>query len=409
MRPANGSKLTSVSRGHATEFAGVIGASALLTICLAAISCSRKENNAPPAGSAFASTQSLPQVELATVKSQRLNTTISLPGELMPYEAIDVYARETGFVKSIKVDRGSRVKKGELIAELDAPELVAQRAQANAAYQSTESQLVAAQAKLSADQSTYEHMNSAAKIPGVVAANDLAIAQKTAQSDEANIAALGKTAEAAQEGFRAITQLESYLKITAPFDGQVTTRYVHPGALVGPAGGTGTMTPIVRIETLNRLRLVVPVPENDAAGIPEGTQVSFAAPPFPGRTFRAPIARISHGIDTKTRTMPVELDVRDPRGELVPGTFCGVEWPVHRTYPTLFVPVSAVASDLERTFVIRVSNNRTEWVDVKTGVRADDLMEVFGALHAGDEVATHATDQLRAGIEVFSRLVTPKQ
>jgi RND family efflux transporter MFP subunit len=348
-------------------------------------------------------------VELATVKSQRLNTTISLPGELMPYEAIDVYARETGFVKSIKVDRGSRVKKGELIAELDAPELVAQRAQANAAYQSTESQLVAAQAKLSADQSTYEHMNSAAKIPGVVAANDLAIAQKTAQSDEANIAALGKTAEAAQEGFRAITQLESYLKITAPFDGQVTTRYVHPGALVGPAGGTGTMTPIVRIETLNRLRLVVPVPENDAAGIPEGTQVSFAAPPFPGRTFRAPIARISHGIDTKTRTMPVELDVRDPRGELVPGTFCGVEWPVHRTYPTLFVPVSAVASDLERTFVIRVSNNRTEWVDVKTGVRADDLMEVFGALHAGDEVATHATDQLRAGIEVFSRLVTPKQ
>lgn len=381
----------------------------LLTICLGSISCSQKGNNTPASASASTSTQSLPQVELTSVKSQKLTTTISLPGELMPYEAIDVYARETGFVKSIKVDRGSPVKQGELIAELDAPELVAQRAQANAAYQSTESQLVAAQAKLSADQSTYERMNSAAKIPGAVAANDLVIAEKTAQSDEANVAALQKTAEAAEEGLRAITQLESYLNITAPFDGQVTTRYIHPGALVGPAAGTGAMTPIVRIETLNRLRLVVPVPENDAAGVPEGTQVSFTALLFPGRTFHAPIARISHGIDSKTRTMPVELDVQDPHAELVPGTFCEVDWPVHRTYPTLFVPVSAVASDLERTFVIRVTNNRTEWVDVRIGVRAGDLMEVFGDLHAGDDVATRGTDQLRAGTEVSSRFVTPKQ
>jgi membrane fusion protein (multidrug efflux system) len=118
-------------------------------------------------------------VELTTVKSQKLNATISLPGELMSYEAIDVYTKETGFVKSIKVDRGSRGKEGELIAELDAPKLAAQRAQANAAYRSAESQLAAAQTQLSADQSTYEHMNSAAKIPGVVAANDLAIAEKT--------------------------------------------------------------------------------------------------------------------------------------------------------------------------------------------------------------------------------------
>jgi multidrug efflux pump subunit AcrA (membrane-fusion protein) len=151
------------------------------------------------------------------------------------------------------------------------------------------------------------------------------------------------------------------------------------------------------------------IPENDAAGVPEGTQVNFTVPTFPGRTFHVPVARISHGIDTKTRTMPVELDVQDPRAELVPGTFCEVEWPVHRTYPTLFVPFSAVASDLERTFVIRVTNNRTEWVDVRTGVRAGDVIEVFGNLHSGDEVATHGSDQLRAGVEVSTRFVTPKQ
>lgn len=389
--------------------ASIAALSALLTICLASISCGQKEKNAAPAASVSTSTQPLPQVELTTVKSQRLNTTISLPAELMPYESVDIYAKETGFVKSIKVDRGSKVKQGELIAELEAPELVAQRAQAAAAYQGAESQLAAGQAKLAADQATYQRMSSAAKTPGVVAGNDLDIAQKTTQSDEANVGALQMTAQAAQESLKAVTQLESYLKITAPFDGQVTTRYVHPGALVGPSGGTGTMTPIVRLETLKRLRLVVPVPENDAAGVPEGTQVSFTAPLFPGRTFRAPIARISHGIDTKTRTMPVEVDVRDPRAELVPGTFCEVEWPVHRTYPTLFVPASAVASDLQRTFVIRVRANRTEWVDVKTGVRAGNLMEVFGDLHQGDGVATHGTDQLRAGTEVSSRLVSSKE
>jgi RND family efflux transporter MFP subunit len=160
------------------------------------------------------------------------------------------------------------------------------------------------------------------------------------------------------------------------------------------------MTPIVRVETLNHHRLVVPVPEDDVAGVPEGSMVSFTVPSFPGRIFRAPIARISHGVDIKTRTMPVELDIKDPGAELVPGIFCEVEWPVHRTYPTLVVPVSAVASDLQRTFVIRIRNNRTEWVDVKTGVTSGNLVEVFGDLREGDEIAARGTDQLPGGTEV---------
>ena len=372
----------------------------LLAACLMVASCGRKGSSETQTVSELSAAQALPQVDVTIVKSQKLAATISLPAELVPYEAVDLYAKETGFVKSIKVDRGSRVKQGELIAELEAPELLAQRAQANAAYQGAEAQLAAGQAKLAADQATYQHMSAASKTPGVVAGNDLDIAQRTAQSDEANVGALQMTAEAGQESLKAVTQLESYLEITAPFDGQVTTRYVHPGALVGPAGGTGTTTPIVRIETLTRHRLVVPVPENDAAGVPDKTQVSFTVPSFPGRTFKAPVARVSHGIDTKTRTMPVELDVSDPHMELVPGTFCEVAWPLHRTYPTLFVPASAVASDLQRTFVIRIRQNKTEWVDVKTGVRAGTLIEVFGDLRAGEEVAIRGTDQLRAGSEV---------
>ena len=382
------------------KFAGTATLSVLLAMSLGSISCRQDTSS-----TASAAPQTVPQMDVTAVESQKLTTTERLPAELIPYESVNIYAKETGFVKSITVDRGSKVKQGKLIAQLEAPELVAQRAQANAAYQSAESQLAAGQAKLAADQATYQHMSNASKVPGVVAGNDLDIAQRTAQSDEATVAALQKTALAAQENLRAVTQLQSYLSITAPFDGQVTTRYVHPGALVGPAGGPGAMTPIVQIQTLTRHRLVVPVPEYDVAGIPGGTEVSFTVPSYPGRVFQAPIARISRAVDIKTRTMPVELDVRDPHAELDPGTFCQVSWPVRRAYSTLFVPASAVASDLERTFVIRIGNNRIEWVDVKTGARSGNLIEVFGDLKEGDEVAVRGTDQLRPGTVVSPRLV----
>jgi membrane fusion protein, multidrug efflux system len=374
----------------------------ILLLCAASTACSHDLSTSASAA------PSTPQVDAVAVKSQKLKSTERLPAELLAYEAVDMYAKETGFVKSIRVDRGSKVKQGELIAVIEAPELVAQRAQANASYQSAESQLAAAQAKLSADQATYEHMQSAAKVPGVVAANDLAIAEKTTESDQASVAALQNTADAAQENLKAVAQLESYLNITAPFDGEVTTRFVHPGTLVGPAGGPAAMKPIVRIETTTRHRLVVPVPENDVAGVPEGTVVSFTVPSFPGRAFHAPIARISHEVDLKTRTMPVELDVADPHAELVPGTFSQVEWPIQRKYPTLLVPTSAVASDLQRSFVIRLDQNRAEWVDVTTGARADNLVEVFGNLHEGDVVAVRGTDQLRNGAEVTPYLIEQK-
>jgi len=143
-------------------------------------------------GSASAAPPTTPQLEVATVKSAKLNTTERLPAELTPYERVEVFAKETGFVKSIAVDRGSKVKQGELIAELEAPELVARQAQANASYESAQSQLAAGQARLASDQGTYQHMSAAAKVPGVVAANDLEIAQKTVQADEANVAASRK-------------------------------------------------------------------------------------------------------------------------------------------------------------------------------------------------------------------------
>jgi RND family efflux transporter MFP subunit len=340
------------------------------------------------------------KVQVAKVVAQKLALTAHLPGEIEPYEVVAVFPRVNGFVKSISVDRGSHVRAGQRIAQLEAPELVAQRSEAQSKLQAARAQLAASEAKVASDEGTYEHLKAAAATPGVVAGNDLFVAQKTLDADRAQLTAQQDNIDAAQQALQAIAQTEAYLQVKAPFDGVVTERNVHPGALVGPAGAAGAAVPMLRIETLSRLRVVVPVPETYAAGVPDGTKVDFTVPAFPGRIFGGTIARIAHSVDIKTRTMPVELEAANLKGELSPGTFSDVLWPVRRSYPTLFVPTSSVAATLERVFVVRIRDGKTEWIDVKTGATVEKMTEVFGDLHEGDMVAIRGTDELRPGTSV---------
>jgi RND family efflux transporter MFP subunit len=355
-----------------------------------------------------AGAQSAPAVNVVAVESQKLDTVLSLPAQIIPYETVDIYPKVTGFIETIRVDRGSHVQAGELIVRLSAPELLAQRAQAEASLQSAQSQLSAAQAKLASDEGTYKHLAAAAKTPGVVAGNDLQVAEQSAAADRAHVDAAANNVRSAQDALSSVTQLESYLEIRAPFRGVVTLRNLHPGALVGPASGTPGAQPIVQVENLDRLRLVVPVPEAYTAGIREGQQATFSVPAYPGRSFHAPIARIAHDVSQNTRTMAVELDVRNPDAQITPGSFATVEWPIHRCYPTMLVPSTAVTTDLQRTFVIRVREGKAEWVDVKTGVAVSGKTEVFGELQPGDIVVANATDAIRPGTSLSThRLSLP--
>jgi membrane fusion protein, multidrug efflux system len=359
-------------------------------------SCGQDDKSSAKAANA----QAAPNIEVAKVTAQKLSITVHLPGEIEPYEAVAIFPRVTGFVKSITVDRGSHVRAGQLMAQLEAPELVAQRSEAQSKLQGAKAQLAAAEAKVASDESTYEHLKAAAATPGVVAGNDLFVAQKTSEADRAQVQSQQQNVEAAQQALQAVTETEAYLQVKAPFDGIVIERNVHPGALVGPGGAASAANPMLRIETLSRLRVVVPVPENYAAGVPERMKVDFTVPAFPGRIFHGTIARISHAVDVKTRTMPVELEATNPHAELSPGTFAEVLWPVRRNYPTLFVPTSAVATTLEHVFVVRIRDGKAEWVDVKTGATVEKMSEVFGDLHEGDTVAARGTDELRPGTAV---------
>jgi RND family efflux transporter MFP subunit len=177
----------------------------------------------------------------------------------------------------------------------------------------------------------------------------------------------------------------------------ITERSVIEGSLVSPAA------PLVRLQELARLRLVVPVPEAASGSIAEGGAVTFTVPAFPGVPFGGKVARMARALDPWTRSLPVELDVDNADGRLAPGMFPEVQWQMKRAAPTLFVLSSAVVTTTERTFVIRVKDGTTEWVDVKPGVSTGALLEVFGKLAEGETVALRATDELRPGT-----VVTPK-
>jgi len=337
-------------------------------------------------------------IDAARVVEQPVNVVLSMPGQLDPYEAVEVYPRVTGFVKSIGVDRGSRVRAGDVLATIEAPELAAQRAEAQSKVQAAGAQLAATRAKADADAGTYDRLRAASATPGVVAGNDLAVAQKAVEADRSQVAAAEQNVEAARQVLQSVAAMEGYLTVVAPFDGVVTERRVHPGALVGPGGGPGAQ-PMLRVMQNDRLRLVVPLPEAYVADVRRGTLLTFTVQAYPGQTFTGSIARIAQSVDVSTRTMAVELDVANRDGRLAAGAFCQVQWPVHRASPSLFVPSASVASTTDRTFVIRIRNGKTEWVDVRTGLTSGALIEVFGDLRAGDNVAARGTDEIRPGTD----------
>jgi RND family efflux transporter MFP subunit len=333
--------------------------------------------------------------ELTKVVSQRLQKTTNIPGELKAFQAVDLHAKVTGFVESIHVDRGSRVKKGDVLAVMTAPEIEARRAEAEARIATVEADLSEAEANLAAAESTYQRLAEASKTPGVVAGNEVVLAGKSVEANQAKAQSLQKSIVSAQAALRAVEEMLAYLRVTAPFDGVISARHAHPGSLVGPAGND--KMPLFRIEQINRLRLVAPVPEAYTQGIRRGARVQFTVPAFPGQTFSGVVARPAFSLNSETRTMPVEIDVNNSSGKLAPGMYAEIAWPVSRGDDSRFVPASAIKTTTERIFVIRVSGGKAEWVDVKRGANEGGLVEVFGDLRAGDTVVLRATDEIRSG------------
>lgn len=369
-----------------------------------------------------APSQEMVSVPTVAVVSKTLFREDQLPGEIEAYQDVLIYPKVPGFVKWIGVDRGSVVKKGQLMVRMYAPEYLARRNEALAKVAATKASLAAEesrlqdlkadlkrrQAQLLADQSTYQRVYTASLVPGVIADNDVVQWAQTVEASHQDVNTAIKRVNAKDHevkmkreevaamirGYENYSDFASYLEIPAPFDGYVTERKMHVGSFVGP-DGTGAYPPICRIKQLDLLRVVAPVPEIDTAGVLIGSQVEFTVSAFPGRKFSGTVARISNSLDKATRTMPVELNYFNPDYKVLPGMFCKVHWPTRRPQTSLFVPISAVVSTPLDTFVCRVKNDTIEWVSVRKGQIMDNTIEVFGNIKEGDTVAQQGSEELQ--------------
>jgi len=326
----------------------------------------------------------VPPVVLAPVVKGKLSTSIAVPGELIPYQQVDIYAKINSYVKKLNADIGSQVHTGELLATLEAPEINSQLAEA-------ESRIKQQEAVYYASKATYDRLLSTSKTPGTISQNDLEQAEAKKNSDLANV-------DAAKSAYKGVAANLAYLEIRAPFDGVITTRNVNQGAYVGPGGKT--TDPLFVLQDQTRLRLVVSIPESYTSELSNKDFVNFNVRSLPGQVFKAQVKRLAGALDEKLRSERLEMDVFNKDRKLLPHMYADVNVPVPSNDSTFIVPKSAVVSSTEKVFVIRVTNHHAEWVLVQKGLQSGDSMEVFGKLKPGDQVVKNATDEIRDGSEV---------
>ena len=362
----------------------------LLAIAAGAIfltSCSQSENKEKEEQEATVKQVNAidtPAVTLVPVTKGKLNTQITVPGELVPYQEVDLFAKINSYVKKLNVDIGSEVHQGELLATLEAPEINSQLA-------SAKSKIEQQKAIYFASKATYDRLLNTSKTPGTVSQNDLELAEAKKNSDEANL-------EAAKSDYNGAAANLSYLQIRAPFDGIVTARNVNLGAYVGP-GGSGNV-PMFVIQDQNRMRLVISIPESSTGGLNNKDVVTFSIKSFPNKKYKAQVKRLSGALDVKLRSERLEMDVYNTNKELLPHMFAEVDVPLPSRDNTIILPKTAVVTSTEKVFVIRVVNHKAEWVEVKKGLQSGDSIEIYGGVQPGDMVVKRASEEIRDGSPV---------
>jgi membrane fusion protein (multidrug efflux system) len=321
-------------------------------------------------------------VEIAKVELLQPENTLSFPGELESFYATDVFPKINSYIKTIYVDIGDRVKAGQLLVDLEAPEIESQLSESFSKMKSVE-------ATFDATRANYKRLKETNKTPGAISLNDMEYAKANTISDSLQLVA-------ATVHYNAAQQTASYLKITAPFDGIITDRQLAPGGFVGP--GERSVVPILKIKNERWLRLHIAIPEMYVDEVQEGKEIHFTVKSFPSNTFSGKITRLSKSIDTKTRSEIIEILIDNQDGKLMPGMYATVLLPSERSVKSLYVPSSAVVTNMEKCFVILVDENKkAHWVSVQKGNKSNDKTEIYGPIKEGDNVVKKGTDDIKDG------------
>ena len=346
-------------------------------------SCS--SSNGETTGNKIAASVVTATTDVVALQKGKLSSSLQIPGELIAFQQVDLYAKENSFVKKLYVDVGSEVKAGQLLVSMDAPEL-------NSQVTAAQSRLKSQEAIYIASKSNYDRLLETSNTPGTISQNDLDQALAKKNSDNAQW-------DAAKAIYNEIIERKNYLEIRAPFNGVITTRNANPGAYVGPSG-KGSEFPLFTLQEQKKLRLVIYVPEAFTGYLNQQDKVNFNVNAFPNQAFAAQVKRLAGALDNRLRSQRIEMDVANENKKLLPGMVANVQIPLSTKDSTWIVPKTAVVSSQERVFVVRVVNGKAEWVDVKKGRETDGKLEVYGDLSTGDYIVKQASEEMRNGSSI---------
>jgi len=315
-----------------------------------------------------------PPVVVVKPTRQDVVRSITLPGDLVGWYQATLYAKVSGYLKHIDVDKGDWVKQGQVLAAIEVPEL--------------EQKLNRARARLEVERVTYERLKGVFETdPRLVARQDVDVADGKFQQAKAEVEEL--------------EALVAYTKIVAPFDGVITARYVDPGALVQASGHSGSASkegvPLLDMADLSRLRVYVYVPEEEVAQVRRGMAASLLLREFPGRTFTGEVARFATSLDLSTRTMLTEVDLDNPKRELYPGMYADVTIELARHPRAWTVPPTAVGTAAAGSYVFVVRDGRLKKTSVVTGLRETAAVEIDSGLTGAEEVVRNLGPALSEG------------
>lgn len=325
-------------------------------------------------------------VNVFSLKKGKINKLMTFPAELTPLDRAEIFAKVSGYINEFKVDIGDKVKKGEVLVVLDAPEVISNYSQNLSDKQTTFSKY-----QISLD--AYKRLLKASKISGTVAAEEMEKSKNLMLSDSSAV-------EAAKSRLSSNEHLKDYLTIRAPFSGIISQRNFDPGTLVG----SGNSKPLLVVENIESLRLRVPVPESYVMTIPDTSIIHFTVDAQPGKTYTAVISRKSGTVNPGNRTEIWEYIYQNKDNQLKSGMFATATLNFRRKELSFLVPESAVVTNLEKRFVIRLKNKKAELVDVKNGITQHNMVEIFGNLSEGDTLMVRATDEIKPGAKLIGEM-----
>jgi RND family efflux transporter MFP subunit len=328
----------------------------------------------------------VPYVAVVQPTRQNASDEIVLPANIQAYTDSPIYARTDGYLKKWYVDIGGHVKKGQLLAEIETPEVDQQLSQARADE-------ATAQANVNLAQITNTRYEGLLKTDSV-SKQDVDNAHGDFEAKQAALAS-------AAANVKRLEDLQSFQKIYAPFDGVITARNVDIGDLIDAGASGGTQRELFHIAFTRQLRVYVSIPQADSAGAKPGVKAELALPEFPGRLFPGKLVSTAQAIDPSSRTLLAEISVDNPTGELLPGAYAEVHLAVPSSGPTFTVPVSALLFRADGLHVVTVENgDRAVLTNITIGRDLGSVAEIVSGLNGDEWVITNPPDSIETGSPV---------